>query len=100
MPDLGTKHDCHGCGAKFYDFGRPQAICPKCGANQAEGKAAAPAADSAAKKRRRDAASRRASRDDDDETRSPPADDVALDDAEDLTEELGEAEEETLDEED
>lgn len=34
MADLGTKHECYSCGAKFYDFGRPAPICPKCGANQ------------------------------------------------------------------
>jgi len=32
--DLGTKHNCFKCGAKFYDLKKPQAICPKCGANQ------------------------------------------------------------------
>lgn len=100
MPDLGTKHDCYSCGAKFYDFGRPQALCPKCGANQADGKASTTSVDSAAKKRRREAVSRRSSHADDEGTPAPPADDAALDDAEDLTEELGEAEEETLDEED
>ena len=78
MPDLGTKHDCYSCGAKFYDFGRPQAICPKCGANQADGKAAAPSADSAAKKRRREAVSRRSSHADDEETPALPADESRL----------------------
>ena len=100
MPELGTKHECFSCGAKFYDFGRPQAICPKCGANQADGKAASPAADSAAKKRRRETISRRESHDEDDDAPAPVSDDIALDESEDLTEELGEAEEETLDEED
>jgi uncharacterized protein (TIGR02300 family) len=32
--DLGTKHTCFKCGAKFYDLKKPQLICPKCGANQ------------------------------------------------------------------
>lgn len=100
MPELGTKHECFSCGAKFYDFGKPQAICPKCGANQADGKAASPAVESAARKRRREtAAARRAEEDDDKPSAVVDPDDTALDDAEDLTEELGEAEEETLEDE-
>ena len=31
MPDLGTKYECTGCGTKFYDMGRADAVCPKCG---------------------------------------------------------------------
>ena len=36
MPELklGTKYDCYNCGTKFYDLGKPEPICPKCGANQ------------------------------------------------------------------
>lgn len=36
MPDLklGTKYDCYNCGTKFYDLGKTEAICPKCGADQ------------------------------------------------------------------
>jgi uncharacterized protein (TIGR02300 family) len=32
--DLGTKHVCFKCGAKFYDLKKPNAVCPKCGADQ------------------------------------------------------------------
>lgn len=35
---LGAKHVCFQCGCKFYDLAKPQPLCPKCGANQAEGK--------------------------------------------------------------
>ncbi len=28
---LGTKHRCPGCGTRFYDFGRSNPTCPKCG---------------------------------------------------------------------
>ena len=31
---LGTKHECHSCGTKFYDFGKSEQICPQCGADQ------------------------------------------------------------------
>ena len=34
MADLGKKHTCLNCGGKFYDFAKPEALCPKCGANQ------------------------------------------------------------------
>jgi len=34
--ELGTKHTCFKCGTKFYDFGKPEPICPKCGADQRE----------------------------------------------------------------
>jgi hypothetical protein len=33
MGDLGTKHECSACGAKFYDLGKPDPVCPKCGAD-------------------------------------------------------------------
>lgn len=31
--DLGTKHTCWKCGAKFYDMKKPAPICPKCGSD-------------------------------------------------------------------
>jgi len=36
MPELklGNKYDCYNCGTKFYDLGKPDPVCPKCGANQ------------------------------------------------------------------
>jgi uncharacterized protein (TIGR02300 family) len=32
MADLGKKHICTNpdCSTKFYDFGKPEPICPKC----------------------------------------------------------------------
>ena len=30
---LGTKYTCHECGRKFYDLGKPDPACPKCGAD-------------------------------------------------------------------
>lgn len=46
MANLGKKWTCFSCAAKFYDFARPEAVCPKCGANQKE----APAKPKALKK--------------------------------------------------
>ncbi len=56
---LGSKHECYSCGTKFYDLGKPEPICPKCGANQSH---AAPstqlAATQAARKKRKVEAAR------------------------------------------
>jgi uncharacterized protein (TIGR02300 family) len=30
-PELGTKHLCASCGARFYDLFHSPIICPKCG---------------------------------------------------------------------
>ena len=32
----GRKFLCYACGCKFYDLNRPQALCPRCGADQDE----------------------------------------------------------------
>ena len=32
--DLGAKHVCYKCGTKFYQMKQPEAVCPKCEANQ------------------------------------------------------------------
>lgn len=34
MPSLGKKFSCYSCHTKFYDLGKPEPICPKCGADQ------------------------------------------------------------------
>jgi hypothetical protein len=39
MPDLGKKYECFNCGTKFYNLGKPEAICPKCSANQKDARA-------------------------------------------------------------
>jgi len=36
MADLGRKHTCYKCSSKFYDLKKPRAVCPKCGADQAD----------------------------------------------------------------
>lgn len=53
MPELGNKFECFSCHAKFYDLGRSEAICPKCGANQRDAKNQEPASESLSAKRRR-----------------------------------------------
>ena len=41
MATLGKKFGCFACNTKFYDFGKTEAICPKCGANQKDAPAKA-----------------------------------------------------------
>ncbi len=55
MPDvnLGTKHECYACGVKFYDLGKPDPVCPKCGANQNEARETEHAAGSQSSRSRR-----------------------------------------------
>jgi len=33
-PELGEKHTCVSCGARFFDLGKTPAICPKCATEQ------------------------------------------------------------------
>ncbi|MGH6812263.1 MAG: TIGR02300 family protein [Methylocella sp.] len=30
-PELGNKHQCQNCGARFFDLNKSPATCPKCG---------------------------------------------------------------------
>jgi uncharacterized protein (TIGR02300 family) len=56
MPELklGTKHECFNCGTKFYDLGKSEAICPKCGSDQKNAaQAESPAAAQATRRRRK-----------------------------------------------
>jgi uncharacterized protein (TIGR02300 family) len=55
MPELGTKYDCHNCGTKFYDLGKPEPLCPKCGANQNDVERGDTAGSSQSARRRRKA---------------------------------------------
>ncbi len=34
--DYGNKFVCYNCNAKFYDMGKPQAICPLCESDQSK----------------------------------------------------------------
>lgn len=57
MPELklGTKYDCYNCGTKFYDLGKPEPVCPKCGANQKDAVSSESQAASQSSRRRRKA---------------------------------------------
>ena len=55
MPEikLGNKYDCYSCGTKFYDLGKAEPICPKCGANQKDASHGESATASPAKRKRK-----------------------------------------------
>lgn len=56
MPEikLGNKFDCFSCGTKFYDLGKSEPICPKCGANQKDaGQSDAAAAGQSSRRKRK-----------------------------------------------
>lgn len=57
MPELklGTKHECFSCSTKFYDFGKSEVLCPKCGANQKDAVSSDAVAASQSSRRRRKA---------------------------------------------
>lgn len=33
-PELGNKHTCVSCSARFFDLGKVPVVCPKCGTEQ------------------------------------------------------------------
>lgn len=51
MPDLGKKYTCYSCHTKFYDLGKPEPLCPKCGADQRDAEEAPVAAPSRGRSR-------------------------------------------------
>ena len=55
MPEikLGNKYDCYSCGTKFYDLGKAEPICPKCGANQKDASQGESASASPSKRKRK-----------------------------------------------
>lgn len=105
MPELklGTKYDCYNCGTKFYDLGKSEPICPKCGANQKDAVTADSTAASQSSRRRRKAETAKAI---DLEEEEAPLESVEIADDEMIEPDLGGAdldddeEEEDLDDED
>ena len=49
--ELGRKHVCAECGAKFYDMGKEEPTCPKCGSVAPLNSSAKPAKTTATRKR-------------------------------------------------
>ncbi len=77
--DLGTRHVCWKCGAKFYDLNKPSPACPKCGADPREAQVAKPPKVAKAPP----PAPKRAASEDDDDDILPLDDDLAADDEDD-----------------
>ena len=48
--ELGTKHECPSCSTKYYDLGKSEAPCPKCGTSQAGAEGEADESKGSAKK--------------------------------------------------
>jgi hypothetical protein len=51
--NLGNKFECYNCGTRFYDLGKSESICPKCGANQKDSDRGDKASAAAPAKRKR-----------------------------------------------
>jgi uncharacterized protein (TIGR02300 family) len=60
---LGTKRQCHACGARFYDLGKRPVVCVQCGAevdlNRLAKRKAAAKAEASAEGTREDAKPKR-----------------------------------------
>jgi len=91
MPELklGTKYDCFNCGTKFYDLGKPEPVCPKCGANQKDAVTSESQAASQSSRRRRKAETAKAI---DLEEEEAPIEAVEIADDEMVEPDLGDAE--------
>jgi uncharacterized protein (TIGR02300 family) len=100
MPEikLGNKYDCYSCGTKFYDLGKAEPICPKCGANQKDASQGESASASPSSRRKRKAEVPKVVEIDEVEPIADIADDEMVGpDLED--DDIGDEEEEDLDEE-
>ena len=89
MPELGNKHNCYSCHTKFYDFGKPEPICPKCGADQRkadESSGAAPARPRRARTVKAPIVEPEEEVEDDEEDAKPSDDDEVADDDEESVE--------------
>jgi uncharacterized protein (TIGR02300 family) len=97
MAELGNKHECFNCSAKFYDLGNPEPICPKCGANQKDARKQEAANEAVhAKRRRREEPVR--SNDEEPEDLIPSTNEADLGDEELVTPERSDDDAEDLDE--
>ena len=79
MPELklGAKYECFNCGTKFYDLGKAEPLCPKCGANQKDATPDTPAVSQAARRKRKaEAAVRPIDGDEEEAPAEIPEDDI------------------------
>lgn len=99
MPELklGTKYDCYNCGTKFYDLGKGEALCPKCGADQKDSARAETPAVSQSSRRKRKADVSRAIDIDDEEAPIEVLDEDEISAPEDIDADLDDDEEEEED---
>lgn len=103
MPDLklGTKYDCYNCSTKFYDLGKADPICPKCGADQRDSATSeTPAASQASRRRRKAETPRPIEVEEDEAVEVPDDEEIAPEDLEGADLGVDEEEEEEADDED
>lgn len=98
MPELklGTKYECFNCGTKFYDLGKADPLCPKCGANQRDATPDTPAVSQSARRKRKAEVSPRPL-DDEDETAAVEIPDEEIGETPGIEADLDDAEEEEED---
>lgn len=95
---LGTKFECFRCNTKFYDLGKSEPVCPKCGADQREAaKSESGAVTQAARKKRKAEVVRPVVEDEEAAEVEPVVDDELA--TPELDAEVGEEEEEEVEEE-
>ncbi|HUP42345.1 MAG TPA: FYDLN acid domain-containing protein [Thermoanaerobaculia bacterium] len=99
MADLGQRHECSECGAKYYDLGKADPVCPRCGTPVAEAEEGPRAAKSRRKRRAPTPAKERVVKDEalegpgdetldeDDDFEAIPSEDLEDDEIEDFEEE-------------
>lgn len=81
MAELGNKFICYNCSTKFYDLGKAEALCPKCGANQKDAEKNDHAATPAARRKRKTEVSKPLDIEDDEAMDEiPGGDDLGADD--------------------
>lgn len=80
-PKLGFRWSCYGCDAKFYDLGKDEPLCPKCGADQRDRPADEPRPPSSDSARPRVVRPMAQLLDDDEPVAPHVEDDLGLDDA-------------------
>jgi uncharacterized protein (TIGR02300 family) len=104
MPEvkLGTKFECFNCGTKFYDLGKSEPVCPKCGANQKDAvQAESPAVTQAARRKRKAEVLKTIEpAEEEEETAVEEIADDEIEATPDLDPDLAEAEEEEVEDED
>jgi len=99
-PELGKKHDCAECSARFYDLNKAPSVCPKCGikvASPTKARAAAKPAANSNKTNGKDESKAAAKKPDDEAVEADEDTDDDMDDDDTLIDDEDEDEDEDED---